>query len=101
MEEIVKDIVIIGAGGFAREVVWLIEENNKIKPEWNILGYISNETGKVGNYDIVGDDEWLLNYNSEIYAVCCIGDAILREKVVSKFLHKGNIHFHNSNFALE
>lgn len=52
-----KDIVIIGAGGFAREVVWLIEENNKIKPEWNILGYISNETGKVGNYDIVGDDE--------------------------------------------
>lgn len=24
-----KDVVIIGAGGFAREVAWLIEEINK------------------------------------------------------------------------
>ena len=35
-----KDIVIIGAGGFGREVAWLIEDINKIEPQWNILGFV-------------------------------------------------------------
>jgi len=26
-----KNIVILGSGGLAREVAWLLEENNKIK----------------------------------------------------------------------
>ena len=32
-----KDIVIIGAGGFGREVAWLIEDINKVNLEWNII----------------------------------------------------------------
>ena len=35
-----KQIVIIGASGFATEVAWLIEEINSYKPEWEILGFV-------------------------------------------------------------
>lgn len=35
-----KNIVILGAGGFAREVAWLIEEINNKNAEWNLLGFI-------------------------------------------------------------
>lgn len=81
-----KDIVIIGAGGFAREVVWLIEENNKRNPEWNILGFISeSKDSSLLTYPILGNDEWLLNCNREINAVCCVGNADLREKIISKY----------------
>ena len=33
-----KDIVIVGAGGFGREVAWLVEEMNAVSPEWRLLG---------------------------------------------------------------
>ncbi|MDZ5001311.1 hypothetical protein GNF79_20095, partial [Clostridium perfringens] len=36
----IKNIVIVGAGGFGREVAWLIEEINKKELQWNILGFI-------------------------------------------------------------
>lgn len=37
-----KDIVIIGAGGFGREVAWLIEDINRIKQTWNIIGFVDD-----------------------------------------------------------
>lgn len=90
-----KDIVLIGAGGFAREVAWLIEENNKVKSEWNILGYIAEGKGHIGKYSILGGDDWLIDYPEEIYAVCCIGNSKLREKVIKKVSQNPNIVFPN------
>ena len=34
-----KEIVILGAGDFGKEVAWLIEEINKRTPTYIILGY--------------------------------------------------------------
>lgn len=39
-----KDIVIIGAGGFGREVAWLIDDINKNEPTWNLLGYVDDNS---------------------------------------------------------
>lgn len=37
-----KDIVIIGAGGFAQEVLWTIKDINSAGPEeWNVIGFAS------------------------------------------------------------
>lgn len=92
-----KDLVIIGAGGFAREVAWLIEENNKASNEWNILGYITGncDQNESLNYPILGGDDWLLDYNDEINAVCCIGSSKIRESIISKYKDKKNIVFPN------
>lgn len=37
-----KDIVIIGAGGFGREVVELIDDINLRNPTWNIIGFVDD-----------------------------------------------------------
>ena len=34
-----RGIIIVGAGGFAREVAWLIEEINLKNQEWNLIGF--------------------------------------------------------------
>ncbi len=37
-----KNIIIVGAGGFGRELVTLIKAINKIEPTYNILGFIND-----------------------------------------------------------
>lgn len=38
----IKDIVIFGAGGFGQEVLWTIEDINKNKKTWNVLGFLDD-----------------------------------------------------------
>lgn len=53
-----KDIVIIGAGGFGREVLQWIKDINKVKPTWNIVGFLDDNLnaldGFVCDYKVVG-----------------------------------------------
>jgi len=90
-----KDIVLVGAGGFGREVLWILEENK----DWNILGFIDGSdelTGKMINgYPILGTEEWLVNCKSEINAVICIGNPKVRKAVVDKISVNTNIKFPN------
>ena len=37
-----KSLYIIGAGGFGREVAWLVERVNKVKPTWDLKGFIDD-----------------------------------------------------------
>lgn len=91
-----KDIIMIGSGGFAREVAWLLEENNKVKGEWNILGFVSEEVGlRTGKYPILGDDQWLMRYEKEVSIACCIGDGALRRRIIGKFKDKKNFSYPN------
>lgn len=87
-----KDIVIIGAGGFGREVAWLIEEINKVNKEWNILGFVDDNEqlqGKeVNGYEIVGDIEWLKS--QEINVVCAIGDPIAKKETINRLKDSNN-----------
>lgn len=81
-----KDIVIIGAGGFGREVAWLIEEINKIEHQWNILGFIDDnfaiKNKDINGYKVIGDIEWLKN--QELYAVCSIGDPRTKKDIIDR-----------------
>ena len=43
-----KDIVIVGHGGLAKEVAFLIEEINRTQPTWDLRGYISAERNNIG-----------------------------------------------------
>ena len=59
-----KDIVIIGAGGFGREIKCLIDDINESSPTklFNILGFIDDGV-KVGTqiheYKVLGNVEYL------------------------------------------
>lgn len=87
-----KDIVIIGAGGFGREVAWLIEDINKVYEEWNIVGFVDdNETiqeSEINGYKVVGNVEWLKS--QDINVVNAIGDPIVKKKVIERLKYSKN-----------
>lgn len=90
-----KDMVIVGSGGFAREVRWLVESCNDIKPEWNILGWVSKEKPGtiIDELPVLGDDDWLLNYDKPIAVALGFGSGALREKVVKYVSSNKNIEY--------
>ena len=90
-----KDIVIIGSGGLAREVRWLIDECNKAEDRWNILGWISREEPGtlIAGQPVLGDDDWLLKYDAPVDAAVAVGSGALRKKIVSGLRQNKNISF--------
>ena len=91
-----KDIVIVGSGGFAKEVTFLIEDINKYNNTWNILGFVDNDKEKKnGKYFVVLNDVELLNINKEINVVFGIGDSDLISKLSNIFSENENIKFPN------
>jgi sugar O-acyltransferase (sialic acid O-acetyltransferase NeuD family) len=87
-----KDIVIIGAGGFGREVAWLIEDINKLKEQWNIIGFVDDNSdiqGKeINGYRVVGDINWLVN--QKLYVVSAIGDPLIKKKIMERLKSSEN-----------
>ncbi|MBU1019811.1 MAG: acetyltransferase [Firmicutes bacterium] len=87
-----KDIVIIGAGGFGREVAWLIEDINNVTPTWNIIGFVDDnkeiQGSLINGYPVVGDIDWL--NNQELYVVNAIGDSIVKKKVLERLNESKN-----------
>ncbi len=85
-----KDIVILGTGGCARELQWLIEDNNlSLSPDdqWNILGFVEPhaEEGSVVNGLPVLSDEWLFEQIG-MNVACGLGEAKIRRRVVAKMI---------------
>jgi sugar O-acyltransferase (sialic acid O-acetyltransferase NeuD family) len=81
-----KQIAIVGAGGFAREVHWLIRELNAERPRYRFLGYVVSDLSKVGEHDsrseILGDYAWLQAHRAEVDALAIgIGAPAARLKV--------------------
>lgn len=87
-----KDIVIIGAGGFGREVAWLIEDINIKNVEWNIFGFVDDNQAiqgtKINGYKVVGDIDWLKE--QELCVVNAIADPIIKKKVMEKLTGSKN-----------
>ncbi len=90
-----KDLVLIGTGGMAREVRWVIEEINRQNNSWNILGWVSQESkGRIiADLPVLGDDDWLLMYDKPIDVIISVGDGKLRKRIVEMLKHNSNISF--------
>lgn len=87
-----NDIVIVGAGGFAKEVKFLIKEINSKNKIWNFLGYIANDNTLA---EVIGNDEWLLKTERKIYCVIAVGSPKLLKSLYLKFRENKNICFPN------
>jgi sugar O-acyltransferase (sialic acid O-acetyltransferase NeuD family) len=68
-----KRIAVIGAGGFAREVKWLIEEINAQTPVFEFVGYFVSDLSRIGEHDsrdeIRGTTAWLRENRSHVDAL--------------------------------
>lgn len=86
-----RDLVIVGSGGFARETEWLVERVNSICHQWNFMGFVSRETGN----SVIGDDTFLTEYNRELDVVIAIGDCTVRKKLADQYRKNKKLHFPN------
>lgn len=89
-------IYIVGAGGFGKEVAWLIERVNDSKKQYEICGYIDDgkEIGyQNGKYKVIGTTEDLLKMEGNV--VVAIGNAQVRKKIVDKLKKNKNLKFPN------
>lgn len=95
-----KDLAIIGAGGFGREVRWVIDRINQasLEPIWNTIGLIDDGLEKgsiVDGLEVLGGCDYLVNYNKEISSVCAIAKPETREKIVNMLSVNPKILFPN------
>ena len=73
-----KDLIIIGASGFGREVAWLVERVNKVSETWNLIGFLDDNKSlqgtDVNGYEVLGTTDDAGRF-PDAYFVCAIGAA--------------------------
>jgi len=66
-------IAVFGAGGFAREVEWLIGEIDAASRAFEFAGFVVSDLGRLGPHDshdrVKGDLNWLAEHASELDAM--------------------------------
>ena len=84
-----KKVVILGAGGFAREVLWVFRDANEENREWEVLGFIDEKEENHGkvlcDLPILGGFEWFVdNKYNDVFAICAVGFPQIKKKMVEK-----------------
>lgn len=98
MQSGIQKIVIVGAGGFGREIVWLIERINAVSPSWEIVGFVDDDPNitTVGAHEVLGSVDWLSKRDGEPLAVAvAIGSSTVRRGVCRRLLRNGSLSFPN------
>ena len=90
-----KDIVIIGAGGFGREVKTIIDAINKNTKTYNFLGFYDDTIAKgtlINNFPILGNLKELNDLKTATDVLVGVGDPISKYKIISS-LKNEVLHF--------
>ncbi|MCM3306976.1 acetyltransferase [Priestia megaterium] len=88
-----KSLYIIGSGGFSKQVIEIVEEINKIKKQYELVGIIDDNPSLINKdilgYKVIGDTSHLMSISEtkDIYAVIAIGDGNIRRKIYNKLLN--------------
>lgn len=97
MTERVQDLVILGAGGLAREVAFLVEEINRAAPRFRVLGFAeagrSGVGRRVGKYSIHCGEDDVLEMN--VAAAIGVGEPAIIQKIAERFESRPNVTFPN------
>ena len=88
-----KGLIVVGAGGFGMEVIWVAEEmnaGNPGDPPWELLGYVDDNEEKKGThifgYEVLGRPEDAARRFSdrEICYHSALGDNLVRRKMAER-----------------
>jgi len=81
-------LVIIGCGGFGREVHDVVNAINKVTPTWTLLGYLDDSPDRVNvtlvesrNSRVLGGTDWLKTAGHETQFVIGIGTGKIRRMI--------------------
>jgi sugar O-acyltransferase (sialic acid O-acetyltransferase NeuD family) len=89
-----KDIIIVGAGGFGREAVDLISAINKVEPIWNIKGFIDDNLNALEKarfpYSVIGSIKGWQPASDETFVIG-IASPKVKEAVVTMLKERGAV----------
>ena len=92
-----KKILIFSAGPMGRETRQLILNINKLKNEWELIGYVDNNLKKkfktIDNVKVYSEDD--KPKNKDIYGVSVAADFKTREKILKNQIIKNNYKITN------
>jgi len=82
-------VVILGAGGFARETYWVFLEDNAEKKKWNVMGFVDDNPKLHGtelcDIPVLGGFEWLeQNAGKNFQVICGVGNPRLRKAIAAR-----------------
>lgn len=81
-----EKIAIVSSGGFAREVLTLINAINAKECRFEVVGFIDNDKGRiVHGLPIIGSDEEVNNTQEPLSVVIAVGVPRLKEKIRLKY----------------
>jgi len=85
-----KDLAIVGAGGFGKEVRTLVDHINQRKPTWNLLGFYDDQPlRQVQGLPVIGSVEELVDQPQKPRLVIAIGNPGIRCKIVASLKASG------------
>lgn len=91
-----KDLVIFGSGGFAREVLQIAQDQNEDQATWNVQGFLDDNSSLHGqelhDFPILGGADWLEGRES-IWVVVAMGSPVIRRTVVQRVVRTGASNF--------
>jgi sugar O-acyltransferase (sialic acid O-acetyltransferase NeuD family) len=82
-----KKLIIVGAGGFGREVQMLVDHVNDVFQQWNLIGFIDDgfEQGTIINdLPVIGPLEELNKQPEDCWVVLAIGDPAIKQKIIDR-----------------
>jgi sugar O-acyltransferase (sialic acid O-acetyltransferase NeuD family) len=88
----VKRLLIVGAGGFGREILCWARDAEPTQPEWKIGGFLDGNPAALDGFNvpigILGDPAEFAPAETDRY-VCAIGEPVARQRVVTSLLARG------------
>lgn len=89
-----KELIIVGAGGFGRELLELVKHINAVEKKWNIKGFIDDRLNALEqyecDYEVIGTIQDWEPRNSEVFA-CAIAEPGIKERIVHTLKAKGAV----------
>lgn len=85
-----RDIFIVGAGGFGREAVWTIERINNASPQpvWNVIGFADDNPdyadGNFEGYPLLGSIDRASKDHPGASVFIAIGDNATRRRIYAQ-----------------
>lgn len=94
-----KDLYLIGAGGFSTEIIHLVELIQKNKKKWQSLFLLDETiepiTKELRGIKVVGGLEVIREIDYEIDVVVTINNTIARKRIIESLQPNANINFPN------
>ena len=88
MDKAIRELVVVGAGGFGREVAWIVERINAVAPTFELLGFCDDapdkHSGAWAGYPLLGAFASLGASRGRVGFFCAIGNNRVRQEVFAQ-----------------